>query len=247
MDQPFPVEYLSAPANLGYSWAANLGIERSTNDEVVIISNADVSWCTGAIERLREGAAVGALCAPAQFRTDGTLNPDTLQPTVSRSTSVLRWSGLLGWRHRSKCASRFAALSHGDVVVVGTDTGISGAVVAGQRAVWDRIGGWDDKFFLYFEDADLTYRAKQLQIPCVILGNAAVLHDSGTGRRELRPDLLRAAILSERHAWRKQNITPAALLAVAQSVGLLLRAIVAAAHGDSARAAKYWSVLRRAQ
>lgn len=43
-----------------------------------------------------------------------------------------------------------------------------GAAVAGSRALVDELGGWDESFFLYYEDHDLGLRAWRHGIPVVV-------------------------------------------------------------------------------
>jgi len=53
-----------------------------------------------------------------------------------------------------------------------------GASVVMSRKVFDELGGWSEDYFMYAEDLDLFYKARQAQIPTVMT-DALVVHDQG--------------------------------------------------------------------
>jgi hypothetical protein len=56
---------------------------------------------------------------------------------------------------------------------------ISGAALIISRRLFDAIGGWDENFFLYFEDADLCRRAKQKGRQAALLNDIKIIHRGG--------------------------------------------------------------------
>jgi GT2 family glycosyltransferase len=56
---------------------------------------------------------------------------------------------------------------------------VSGAALAVKKSVFDEIGGFDEKFFMYFEDVDLCYRVKKTGKKIKIAAGAAVTHLGG--------------------------------------------------------------------
>jgi len=56
---------------------------------------------------------------------------------------------------------------------------VSGAALAIRQNVWQKIGGFDEKFFMYFEDVDLCLSAKKLGFSVYILPNARLTHLGG--------------------------------------------------------------------
>jgi len=56
---------------------------------------------------------------------------------------------------------------------------VSGAFVAMRRSVWDRLGGFDRRFFMYAEDADLSMRAHIAGYRPMITPDAEFMHSIG--------------------------------------------------------------------
>jgi hypothetical protein len=58
---------------------------------------------------------------------------------------------------------------------------VSGACFAADRNTFEQIGGFDERFFLYFEDTELSMRARLAGYECLAVPGAVVLHDHRAG------------------------------------------------------------------
>jgi N-acetylglucosaminyl-diphospho-decaprenol L-rhamnosyltransferase len=59
--------------------------------------------------------------------------------------------------------------------------GVMGAFFLVRRSLWDRLGGLDERFFVYFEEAEFSVRASQLGSGSYFLADArATHHGAGT-------------------------------------------------------------------
>ncbi len=56
---------------------------------------------------------------------------------------------------------------------------VSGAAMAVRKSVFEKVGGFDEKFFMYFEDQDLCFRIKLLGYPIYFLPDAKIIHLGG--------------------------------------------------------------------
>lgn len=56
---------------------------------------------------------------------------------------------------------------------------VSGACFAATTEMWDRVGGFDEEFFLYWEDVDLSWRWTRCGGSLSVLGETTVRHDVG--------------------------------------------------------------------
>ncbi|MFA7088032.1 MAG: glycosyltransferase family 2 protein [Patescibacteria group bacterium] len=56
---------------------------------------------------------------------------------------------------------------------------VSGAALVIKKNVFDLIGGWDEKFFLYFEDVDICRRTKMAGYSIIVDSESSIIHLSG--------------------------------------------------------------------
>lgn len=68
---------------------------------------------------------------------------------------------------------------------------VIGAAMAVKRHVFDRIGLFDEGFFLYFEDVDLCYRARQAGYRVVYIPEATLIHLESVLTKKDSPSYLR--------------------------------------------------------
>ncbi len=81
----------------------------------------------------------------------------------------------------------------------------SGCFLLLKREVWEHLEGFDPKFFLYFEDYDLSLRANQLA-KTAYTPTVKVTHYGGNtakkGSRHIRYFLCSAMIFFNKHGWK---------------------------------------------
>jgi GT2 family glycosyltransferase len=103
------------------------------------------------------------------------------------------------WTLRDWHDSRY--LEHADLPAEawGT-TWLSGCSVLVPRAAYERIGAWDERYFLYEEDVDWSLRARKAGIARLMVPDACVLHQGSASVRKLDPALVRY------YAWRNHYL-----------------------------------------
>lgn len=150
--------------NRGYAGAINLG-RRSCEGETIVVTNPDVTFGELAIDRLhaelRDGVAVVA--GPALFWDEAHT---WFLPPGDRHTTLDRFDELLAtrsraWREqrdRRRFRRRLAFWSLRDTTYVPM---LSGAVMAIRAADFDDLGGFDERFPLYFEETDFLRRVTE--------------------------------------------------------------------------------------
>lgn len=153
--------------NLGFGGANNLGYRRSTSPYVAFV-NPDVTVDLESLEALEEVIdAEQALVSPQLLNSDGSLQPN------GRGLPVLTHKVLNRLRPAAVEGVYRIFAQPGEVVEV---PWVIGAALASNRAVFDRLGPWDEYFFIYYEDADICLRARKLGIKTLLIGNARWLH-----------------------------------------------------------------------
>lgn len=151
--------YVPLPENPGYGGAINAGVRALPDDvEWVLISNPDVVLAPGAIDALRAAAevdpAIGAV-GPAVLNPDGSVYPSaravpSLRTGVGHALFANLWQRnpwTLAYRRESDPSDE------------SRDAGwLSGSCLLVRRSAFDAIGGFDEGYFMYFEDVDLGFR-----------------------------------------------------------------------------------------
>lgn len=151
--------------NLGYGKAANRAL-RGGSGELVCVSNADVVPEPGALEAL--AAAVEA--QPRAGMTGPVFGGDTdsyhaaLPGTATMLARI--FVGSFGEKPQ-------ASPPKGQVGEVGQP---SGACFVVARKLWEQVGGFDEGFFLWYEDVDLAKRLYDAGYRNLIAGSARVGH-----------------------------------------------------------------------
>jgi GT2 family glycosyltransferase len=79
---------------------------------------------------------------------------------------------------------------------------VSGAALAIRRDIFEKIGGFDEKFFMYFEDRDLCQRVRKIGYKVIVLPEIKVIHFGG---RSLAEDKQRKKLYyqSQNYYWQK--------------------------------------------
>ncbi|WP_350347323.1 glycosyltransferase family 2 protein [Agromyces sp. G08B096] len=149
---------IELPDNRGYGSGIAAGVESSQPSDYVLVANPDVVFTPGAIDVLVDAAeadpAIGAI-GPRIDNPDGTVYPSARKlPSIGAGIG----HALLGSVWRSNPWTR-EYLAEGKASAAGRDAGwLSGACVLVRRRAYDQVGGFDPKFFMYFEDVDLGAR-----------------------------------------------------------------------------------------
>lgn len=153
------VHWVLGPVNLGFAAAFNALVEHAPPDADLLLLNADARL-QGPLTRTRQLLHQTRVAAVSPLvRDDGAPGPArwdiaTRRRTLSRAlVAAAGYSDLLRGTPISHLYSRQPDESQS------IDGYIGGACLAINRAAWNEIGGFDEEFFLYGEEADWQTRA----------------------------------------------------------------------------------------
>jgi len=168
---------LVSPRNLGYAGGINAG-RRAAAGETLVVTNPDVTFGAGAIDRLAEELRDAAVAGPALFWDEAhqwMLPPGDLGTGREKIDEILagRSRDWFVQRDRRRFRKRVAFWSLQRTTAVRM---LSGAVLAIRAADFDRVGGFDERFALYFEESDFLRRIAELRSRIVYVPAARCRH-----------------------------------------------------------------------
>jgi N-acetylglucosaminyl-diphospho-decaprenol L-rhamnosyltransferase len=165
-------------ANLGYGSAVNRAVAQLDEDNWVIVANPDVQWGPGSIDALLDAAnrwpRAGAL-GPLIRDPDGSV-----YPSARHLPSLIRGGmhAVVGpfWKRNPWTAAYRQERLEPTERPVGW---LSGSCLLVRRSAFSRVGGFDERYFMYMEDVDLGDRLGKAGWLNVYVPSAEVLHHRG--------------------------------------------------------------------
>lgn len=194
-DHPW-VDLVRSPGNLGYGRGCNLGFER-VRTPYVLFMNADVDIDADAVrelEKFMESNKRAGMAAPATRFTRGE-GVQFVGRTFTPWSLLAIASGIRGLQPKH----RFV---HPGEAPIKTDWLCGAVVLARTEAIRD-VGGFDPRFFLYFEETDLCRRLKSAGWELWAVGAATATHYLGMSARHVDTSLPEGACLSD-HYYRSR-------------------------------------------
>ena len=173
------VSVIHRPDNPGYGTAANAGVAAlSDSCDWVVVCNPDILVDKDTLQLLLDEAeshdSAGSL-GPAIRNDDGSLYPSA---RALPSLGIGIGHGLLGvvWP-----GNPWTRAYRGDYESSSTrETGwLSGSFLLLRREAWEAVGGFDEKYFMFFEDVDLGWRLQQHGYRNLYVPSATAIHEGG--------------------------------------------------------------------
>ena len=170
-------------ANLGFGAACNRGAAQARGDTLLFL-NPDCRIEANALARLRAHADAHTGVLGANI-VDADGNPER----ASRRRDPLLWRALMTASGLARFESRVPALSGANLEGASAAPAleqvdaVSGALMFVPHAAFDRIGGFDEGYFLHFEDFDLCRRARDAGLRVACANDVRITHVKGTSSR----------------------------------------------------------------
>lgn len=181
----FPeVELIRSAENLGFARANNV-VAAAAQSEWLLLLNPDTEVHEGAVDGLLDFARAHPGAGIYGGRTvfpDGRLNIASCWNRITLWSTFCSATGLTAAFPRSALFDTEAiggwqrdSIRHVDIVV--------GCFLLIPRALWERLGGFDLRYFMYGEEADLCLRAARLGYRPMITPAAQIMHLVGAASR----------------------------------------------------------------
>jgi len=141
--------FIQSPTNDGFAGGCNRGAAAASGEYLAFLNNdarPDPLWVRAAVETFEQSAAIGAVASKV-LDWDGNL--------VDYIGSAMTWYGM-GYKPFTAEAIPGSADEPQDVLF-GT-----GSAMFVRTAVYEQLGGFDERYFMFFEDVDLGWRLNLL-------------------------------------------------------------------------------------
>jgi len=220
------VTLIANQQNVGFGRAVNQGLARARAPRVLIM-NPDARLNPGVLAGLcaeLERHDRCALVGPRIFDPDGSVqgsargDPDMLTGLFGRSAPLRRLLPALAASRRNVVDESIASGTSSLVV-----DWLSGACVLVRRDALAEVHGFDERYFLYWEDADLCRRLRARGYHARYVPSVSVVHRVGHSSRTARASSIRA-FHDSAYLYYATHVAPGAL----NPKRLAARAILAA-------------------
>lgn len=152
-------------ANLGFAAGTNQGIKVVQGEYILTLNNdtrIERSFLEEMVSPMDDDPQVG-ICASKMLLPDGRINSTGL--CISRSGAA--WNRGMFERDSGQYAQQEEVF------------GASAGAALYRKTMLDEIGLFDEDFFMYMEDVDLSFRARLAGWKCLFVPTAVVYHHHG--------------------------------------------------------------------
>lgn len=169
--------------NLGFGTACNIGAKAASGN-IIVFLNPDAFISYDNIFQLSAVCMQKSLCilAPMVYEERyGTARTAAYFPTITRKLFggiASRVADVYKWNVPSSILMSYPSSYYNGKELVAVDW-VIGACMMMRKDIFLKLGGFDEKIFLYAEETDLCRRAWQLSIPCYVVTSLHVDHTGG--------------------------------------------------------------------
>lgn len=235
------LEIIRAEENLGFGRACNLGASRCSS-EYILLLNPDTEVYERTFDDLR------AYLSSGKPQSVGIVGIQLVDETGHVARSCTRFpgpaafvAGALGLDRLFPRVGHFMSeWPHDESRVVDH---VIGAFYLVRRDIFNALGGFDERFFLYLEDLDLSLRAKKAGWDTVFLANIQAFHAGGGTSRQIKARRLFYATRSKlQYAFKHFSwLGASTVLFTTLFIELLVRTVHAVARGSGSALTETWS------
>lgn len=186
LEPKFPgVNFIGNEENLGFAKACNQGLQQATGRYILflnpdtIIPEDCLQLCLQFFEQHADAGAVGI----KMLDGSGRFLKESKRAFPSPMTSLYKLFGLSKLFPRSKTFSRYH-LGHLNENETNEVDVLAGAFMMMKKQVLDEAGSFDETFFMYGEDVDLSYRIQKKGYRNYYFAGSSILHFKGESTRK---------------------------------------------------------------
>ncbi|MDB9525373.1 glycosyltransferase family 2 protein [Oscillatoria sp. CS-180] len=198
----FPqVKLLRQTQNWGFGTANNIGVRHAAGDSLFLL-NSDTVLTDNILP---------ALIAKLESAPDiGMVGPRLINQDGSFQLSIAHEIGLWGEfktlqqvrqyrnpRNRPALAQQYGSDRYVDIIV--------GAAMLMRRSLFETVGGFDEAFFMYFEESDLCQRVRELGYQLLYTPEVSLVHLGGYSVAQAATKMAETYRHSQRYYYQKHR------------------------------------------
>lgn len=168
----FPkVKLIQNKENFGFSKGNNIGVAQAKGEYVCIL-NPDTVVAENTFENLLQFAGQQANLGILGCRLidgQGRFLPESKRNVPSSKVAIKKMLGF----------SKSYYVSNLDDKGIGSSSVFVGAFMIMKREIYNQVGGFDEDYFMYGEDIDLSYKIEQAGYNNIYNGSVTVIHYKG--------------------------------------------------------------------
>lgn len=163
------VKVVKNQQNAGHAKGCNIGAQVATGEYLVFLDSdiefEEKNWLSELVNVMEKDHTIGI----AQAKIVLAQNKQKLEYVCLNVDALGSWSATYGFdQNRFETNFELMAASSGCCIV--------------RKQVFDQIGGFDDDYFIYDDDTDLSFRARLLGYRVMFVSSSIVVHRGGVLR-----------------------------------------------------------------
>lgn len=181
------VKWIDSPTNLGFGKGCNLAARSATKD-VLFFINPDTVVSPETFRKTLaymaskpDAGAVGCKI----LNGDGSLQWACRRTFPSPFAAICKTIGLSALFPKSKLFASYN-MTYLDADLETEVDAVSGSFLGVRREIFDRLGGFDEDYFMYGEDLDICFRIKELGLHNYYYPDTSILHFKGQSSKTRR-------------------------------------------------------------
>ncbi|MBU0529763.1 glycosyltransferase [bacterium] len=198
--------------NVGFGKAINQAAKVATGDFFLILNPDTIieeSTISTFVNYLDGNSTIG-MVGPKIVNSDGTLQKGSKRSFPTISVAMPKLLGLDKLFPNSKWAGRYN-LNYLNPDETHKVDAISGSCMFIRSGLFNKVGGFDERFFMFGEDLDLCFKVYQQEFEVHYLPKAHIIHYQGESVKSAPYDSLNAfyqamILFSEKHFSKGRNI-----------------------------------------
>jgi len=186
LPQLFPnIHFIWNEVNLGFSKANNLAIKKATGQYILFLNPDTIvpedcfEKCLSFFSTHHDAGALGV----HMIDGNGNFHKESKRSFPAPAVSLYKMFGLAELFPNSKIFASYYAGHLPENKTASVEV-LSGAFIMISKKIMDRVKGFDEDYFMYAEDIDLSYRIKKTGFKNYYFADTSIIHFKGESTKK---------------------------------------------------------------